>query len=189
MLRWLKIVLLVFIWFCFNVILPALCDVLQTASPRTIKFSKLNEKLYNLCTLVCCNTVSYLKGSADTRKPNLFPFLHSLSLSLCLSLSDEDTEASCKTCFWHDPQARSSQWGTHSFVKETDRQFKGSSGWHQEGTVNTPQPSQLAAGPLIHCRHAEIPEIGLIMLNACQSRAPQGNNMAEEDNMEVLMEV
>lgn len=46
----------------------------------------------------------------------------------------------------------------------------------EKGTVNTPQPSQLAARPLIHSRHTEIPEIGLIMLNACQSHTPPGRD-------------
>lgn len=130
-------------------------------------------KCFNSATLFPSVTSKLLIGFADISKPNLLPLLHSISLSLCLS--DKDTEASCKTCFWHDPQACLSQWGTHSFVDETDRQFKGSSGWHWKGTVNTPQPSQLAAGPLIHRSHAEIPEIGLIVLNACQSHTPQGN--------------
>lgn len=95
-----------------------------------------------------CARVHNLNSWRDLSTPLSKIYFHwyTVYLSPSVCLSDKDTETSCKTCFWHDPQACLSQWGTHPFVEETDRQFKGSSGWHRKGTVNTPQPSQLAAG-------------------------------------------
>lgn len=58
----------------------------------------------------------------------------------------------------------------HLSTRLTDSS-KGRQADTERGTVNTPQPSQLAAEPLIHRLHAGIPEMGLITLNACQSHA------------------
>lgn len=77
-----------------------------------------------------------LKGGADAWKPNLFPFLRSISLSL--RLGDKDTEASCKTqLLTRSPRHASHREGHIHLSDGLTDSSKGRRADTGKGTVNT----------------------------------------------------